>query len=82
LFILILAGVAATGGQIGITYAYSYAPAREISVFEYFGVVFAAMFSFFLFHEVPTVYALLGYLLVVAAGVLVFIYNKKRELKA
>jgi len=82
LFILILAGVAATGGQIGITYAYSYAPAREISVYEYFGVVFAAMFSFFMFHEVPTVYALLGYLLVVAAGILVFTYNKRRELKA
>jgi drug/metabolite transporter (DMT)-like permease len=79
LLMLIIAGIAATGGQIGITYAYFYAPAREISVFEYFGVLFAALFSFFLFKEVPTVYAMIGYLLVVIAGVLVFFYNKRQE---
>jgi drug/metabolite transporter (DMT)-like permease len=79
LIMLILAGVAATGGQIGVTYAYYNAPAREISVYEYFGVVFAALFSFFLFKEFPTIYALMGYLLVVLAGVLVFLYNRKMD---
>jgi drug/metabolite transporter (DMT)-like permease len=79
LIMLILAGVAATGGQIGVTYAYYHAPAREISVFEYFGVVIAALFSFFLFKEVPTIYAIMGYLLVILAGVLVFFYNRKLD---
>lgn len=79
LMLLILAGIAATGGQIGVTYAYYHAPAKEISVFEYFGVVFAALFSFFLFKEVPTVYAIMGYLLVVLAGILVFFYNRKQD---
>jgi drug/metabolite transporter (DMT)-like permease len=76
---LLLAGLAACGGQIGVTYAYGYAAARDISVFEYFGVLFAALFSFFLFKEVPTVYAMIGYLLVVLAGVSVFIYSKRSK---
>lgn len=76
---LLLAGLAACGGQIGITYAYGYAAAKEISVFEYFGVLFAALFSFFLFKEVPTVYAMIGYLLVLIAGLCVFIYNKRQQ---
>ncbi len=76
---LLLAGFAACGGQIGVTYAYGYAAARDISVFEYFAVLFAALFSFFLFKEVPTFYAMIGYLLVIIAGVLVFKYNRREE---
>lgn len=75
---LLLAGFAACGGQIGVTYAYGYAAAKDISVFEYFGILFAALFSFILFREVPSFYAMLGYLLVIIAGVSVYIYNKRK----
>lgn len=75
---LLLAGFAACGGQIGVTYAYSYAAAKDISVFEYFGILFAAIFSFILFREVPSLYAMLGYLLVIVAGISVYIYNKRK----
>lgn len=38
---LLLAGVAAACAQFSVTAAYSYAPAKEISVFDYFQVVFS-----------------------------------------
>lgn len=43
LMFLILAGLAATGGQFGITLAYTFAPAREISVYDYSQIIFATI---------------------------------------
>lgn len=40
---LLLAGVAAACAQFSVTAAYSYAPAKEISVFDYSQVVFSAI---------------------------------------
>lgn len=40
--VLIGAGIAAAGGQFTITAAYSFAPAREISVFDYTQILFAS----------------------------------------
>ena len=43
---LLLAGLSAAGGQFSITAAYANAPAREISVFDYSQIIFAALFGF------------------------------------
>ncbi len=43
--ILIGAGAGAAVGQFGITAAYKYAPAREISIYDYTLVIFAAIWS-------------------------------------
>ena len=53
LVILICAGIAAAGGQFSITAAYSYAPAREISVFDYTQIIFAALIGFIAFGDIP-----------------------------
>ena len=42
LLILLGAGMAAMGGQLTITAAYTYAPAREISVYDYTNILFTA----------------------------------------
>ena len=47
LLFLLGAGLAATGGQLSITAAYTYAPAKEISVYDYTQVIFAAIWGFF-----------------------------------
>ena len=44
---LLLTGLAAAGGQFGITAAYTYAPAREISVYDYTQIMFSAVLGFF-----------------------------------
>ena len=57
LFILIMAGVSATVGQMNITAAYTYAPAKEISVFDYSQVIFAAILGFLFFGELPDMWS-------------------------
>lgn len=66
---LIMAGVAAMGGQLNITAAYTYAPAKEISVFDYSQIIFAAVLGFFFFGQLPDLYSVLGYVLIVGAAV-------------
>lgn len=66
---LLMAGVAAMGGQLNITAAYTYAPAKEISVFDYSQIIFAAVLGFFFFGQVPDLYSVLGYVLIIGAAV-------------
>ena len=61
---LILAGCSAAVGQIFVTKAYAYAPAKEISVFDYFQVLFAAVLGFVVFGEIPDLYSVIGYALI------------------
>lgn len=75
---LILSGVSASLGQFGITKAYLCAPAKEISVYDYTQVLFAAVFGFFLFNQVPDLLSILGYILICGAGIAMFFYNRNR----
>ncbi len=74
---LLLAGVSAAGGQLNITAAYTYAPAKEISVFDYTQVVFAAVMGVILFAEVPDVYSIIGYIIIIGTAVAKWAYNKR-----
>lgn len=74
---LILAGVAAAGGQFTITAAYSNAPAKEISVFDYSQIIFAALLGYFLFDQVPDVYSVIGYVIICGTSVAAFIQNNR-----
>lgn len=69
---LLLTGLAATGGQFSITAAYSFAPARELSVYDYTQVIFAGILGFFILHEIPDHYSLLGYFTIIAAAIYMF----------
>lgn len=77
LVFLLLTGLAAAGGQFGITAAYTYAPAREISVYDYSQIMFSAIMGFFFFGQVPDGWSFIGYIVIVIAGVTMFFYNKK-----
>ncbi len=84
MLIMLGIGISAAIGQYGITYAYSFAPGRSISVFEYSQVIFAALFAFIAFGEVPDALSWLGYAIVIAAGALLIFRTKriqKQELK-
>lgn len=78
LLYLILAGTFACIGQLGITKAYLLAPAKEISVYDYFQVVFAAILGFFFFGDIPDFLSILGYILICGSGVAMFFYNTKK----
>ena len=74
---LILAGVSAALGQFAITAAYSYAPARDISVYDYTQVVFSTLMSLIVFGTVPDALSVIGYIIIFGATVIMFIMNKK-----
>lgn len=76
---LMLAGTAACGGQFSITAAYSHAPAKEISVFDYTQVIFAAIWGFLLFNQIPNIFSFIGYIVILAATLIKFFHNKSKN---
>lgn len=79
ILMLLFAGLAAAGGQFSITAAYKFAPAREISVYDYSQIIFSTILSFFILGEVPDWLSFVGYFIICVASVLVFFYNKREE---
>ena len=67
--ILFGAGIAATIGQFGITAAYRFARPREIAVYDYANVAFAAVFGFLVFGQVPDAFSWFGIAIIVSMGV-------------
>jgi drug/metabolite transporter (DMT)-like permease len=77
--ILLGAGAGAAGGQFGITAAYKYAPAREISIYDYSLVFFAAIWGMLFFGELPDLLSIAGYLIIFGMSVLMFFYNNRHS---
>lgn len=76
---LLGAGFAAAGGQFSITAAYYYAPAREISVYDYSQIIFAALLGFILFGQIPDVFSILGYVIIISVAIVMFVYNNRKH---
>lgn len=74
---LIGAGLIGGAGQIFLTSAYRYAEAGTLAPFTYLSMVWALIFGFFLFDELPTVPMLIGSVLVIAAGVAI-VFRERR----
>lgn len=79
LIYLLLAGLFASLGQFGITLAYRYAPAKEISIFDYTNIIFSAILSIFIFNQYPDILSILGYIVIFSASFYIFLYNKKLD---
>ena len=77
LIFLLLAGISASGGQFGITAAYSLAPAREISVYDYSQIIFAAILGMLFLNELPDAMSVVGYLVICAAGIVMFLISRR-----
>lgn len=77
LTLLLLAGLFATVGQFGITLAYKFAPARDISIFTYSTVIFTTILSFAFFGEGPDKFSLIGYIIILGAMTYMFFRGRK-----
>ncbi|XBG77331.1 EamA family transporter [Enterococcus cecorum] len=75
---LLMAGVMASGGQFSVTSAYSYAPAKEISIFDYSQVLFVGFFGFVLYGEIPDTYSFIGYLIIFVTAYMMYVYGKRK----
>ncbi len=79
LLCLLMAGISASLGQFSITTAYKYAPAKEISVFDYTQVVFAAILGILFLGEVPSLLSILGYIIIIGVAVFRWYLNLKNS---
>lgn len=79
---LICTGLAACGGQFFVTNAYTYAPAKEISVYDYSQVIFAAILGFIFLGQIPDWLSVAGYVIIISVAVGMFIVNKNLDKKA
>ena len=78
---LIFTGIAAAGGQIFITKAYAKAPAKEISVYDFSIVLFAAFFGFLFLGQIPDIYSIIGYVIIVGIAVFKWRYMLSKQKK-
>lgn len=74
---LILAGLSASGGQYFITTAYSKAPAKEISLYDYSQIIFTTILSLIVFGDLPDILSFVGYAIIISAA----IFNAWNSLK-
>lgn len=79
LLYLLLAGLSAAGGQFSVTAAYFYAPAKEISVYDYSQILFSAVLGFVVFGQLPDMYSWMGYVIICSMAVMMFLYNGVKE---
>ena len=80
---LVFAGVSATVGQFFITAAYRHAPAKEIAVFDYAQVLFAAVLGYFILSQIPDAWSFVGYAIIIGAAVLkwaIHLYESRKAL--
>ena len=76
LLMLLLAGISATIGQYGVTFAYKFAAAKNISVFDYSQVLFSGVFGYMFFGEFPDFQSLIGYIIVISVGIVLVLRSK------
>ncbi len=76
LVILLLAGLAATGGQFSITAAYTHAPAKEISIYDYSQIIFAAILGYLFLNQTPDTMSVLGYFVIFSASLIMFLIQR------
>ena len=80
---LFLAGAGICGGiaQIFMTQCYRHAELSTIAPFEYTSMVLAIVVGYFAFSDIPTIYTLVGGLIVVVAGLLIIWRERRLGLK-
>ncbi|ENU22003.1 hypothetical protein F993_03932 [Acinetobacter proteolyticus] len=67
LLFLIGAGVLANVSQIFMSHAYRLAPAGQIAPVNYIAIIFAGLWGFLLWNEVPDLYSVIGFGIILSA---------------
>lgn len=79
LFWLLGTGFFASIGQFMVTMAYKYAPAGEVSVYNYSSIVFSIVVGYIIWAEIPDFYSLLGGGLIILIAFILFYFNKNSK---
>ena len=74
---LIAIGVIGGLSHIFLTESYRYAPASMVAPFDYMALLWAFLFGYVLFGEIPTIYVYIGAAIVAGSGLYV-IWREQR----
>lgn len=79
---LISTGIFAAMAQFALTYAYKFAPASEVAIYNYTNIVFSSIIGFFIWKEIPDHLSILGGLIIVIMAIIVYLKDKKENNKS
>jgi drug/metabolite transporter (DMT)-like permease len=81
---LILSGICGGVGQIAMTFSYRYAEPSLLAPFDYTAMIWAVLFGFLVFSEVPAMLVLAGAAVVTSSGVFIAVREHRlgRELSS
>lgn len=74
---LMIAGAACVIAEFTVVNAYKFAPSKDISLYTYSGVIFSAIFEFLIWFKLPTINDIVGYIIIIFAAILLFIYSTR-----
>ena len=75
--ILLGAGLMAAGGQFAITAAYNNAAGKDISIYDYSQILFAAILGFIFLNQIPDIWSIVGYIIIIGAALGVYLYQRR-----
>ena len=75
---LIGIGIFAAIDQFALTSAYRYAPAAEVSIYNYTSIISSAIIGFIVWSEVPDFLSIIGTLIIITVAIFIYLYNEKR----
>lgn len=73
---LFLISIFGSLGQIALTYSYKFAPASEISIYNYSGIIWSALLGWVFLKESLPSSTIVGGLLVIGASLITFLHNR------
>lgn len=76
--LLIGIGLSATFGQFGLTYAYKFAPASEVSIYNYTIIITGMVSGYLVFGEIPDIYSIIGGTIIIVTAIYLYLHNKKK----
>ena len=77
LLCLVAIGICAAAGQLFLSFAYTHAPASEVSIYDYTGIPFSALLGFCVFGEALAGSTIIGALLVFSGVLILFLSGRK-----
>ena len=80
-FLILLGGIgiSAAMGQFGLTYAYTFAPASEVSIYNYVIIITSMLMDYVLFSTIPDLFSFIGGFMIMTTAIYLYIHNKKKD---
>ncbi len=78
---LLAIGIFASFGQFGLTLAYKYSKAAEVSIYSYSTIVFVTILGIVFESEIPDGWSIIGGLGIIGVAVVLYLHNRQQALR-